>query len=1053
MQSSHFLVYKSSAGSGKTFTLVKEYLKLALKDKHHLTNSFKGILAITFTNKAAAEMKWRIVKALREISTDKNDFLTNLIAEELNIDQHDLKERTSLLLTSILHHYSDFSIGTIDSFTHRIIRTFAIDLQLPFNFQIETDTDSVFNKVINTLISNLGKDETITNYLVQFSLAQVEENKSWDPEKLLFDFVKEINKEGDVDVTEEFSDFTISDFEVIKHKLNTYIKSYQLFLKEKGSKGLELIKKTNIPLSAFSGGGTIPNFFNKIQTGEKIAQEEIFLPTVFKTLETNVWHASKATKSEKELIYTISDELKAIVYVVLDYVKENEQKYTVYDLIYKNIYAMGLVNELAKLTNAYKLDENVLFLSEFNERISQIVSDEPTPFIFERLGDRYKHFLLDEFQDTSAMQWRNLLPLTDNALANGNLNLVVGDGKQSIYRWRNANVEQFVNLPYINNPEGNELIKEREASLIRNFKEDFLDTNFRSQPEIVKFNNHLFEQLSSSLLNDDFKRIYNKQEQKYKSGTDGYVSIQFPELSKEHDSDTVNTNLVLSHIQQAISDGYLYSDICVIVNKNANGNVVANFLIERNIPVVSRESLLLANATEVVTLVAFLKFILNHNDLVSASVVVNYLYLNAFFTEEKYIELLKYINLNKKSSLLKLLKEQGIKIDEFKITNSNLYDCCVEIVKALQLHIKNPQYIRFFLDEVLSFLQTNTSNVSTFLTWWEKRSIKASVIIPEGINAVNIMTIHASKGLEFPIVIAPYMNFRTDKTNPIWVKLQEENDDLNLPIALLSIGKKIATTPYKHLAEKELMMVKLDCLNMLYVNFTRAVERLHIISPKPIMNAVNSTYTWLLDYAKTQAHYDSLLSIIEFGALTAKDTQAPVHIKLEQLQLVSLQFNDENPIKIKNGSAYNSSEESVRAREYGILVHYILSQIKSKDDIAAVVQKSILKGDITEQEAVLITTDLSVILMNEKISAYFEPNLVVKNEFEIVTETGDILRPDRVVIIDETSIVIDYKTVKKQIAKYHSQMQDYKNALLKLGYKTVVKILLYIHEKEVEILN
>ncbi len=1053
MQTSNFLVYKSSAGSGKTFTLVKEYLKLALKDKLNLTNSFKGILAITFTNKAAAEMKWRIIKALREISTDKNDFLSNLIATELQISKDDLKDRTTVLLTAILHHYSDFSIGTIDSFTHRIIRTFALDLQLPFNFQIETDTDTVFNKVINTLISNLGKDETITNYLVQFSLAQVEENKSWDPEKLLFDFLKEINKEGDVDVTEQLSGFNISDFETIKLKLNTFIKTYQKFLKEQGQKGLDLIQRTNIPINAFSGGGTIPSFFNKIQTGEKISYEEIFIPSVFKTLDTNVWHASKATKSEKELIYTISDELKTIVYVVLDYLKENEQKYTVYELIFKNIYAMGLVNELAKLTNEYKLDENILFLSEFNERISQIVSDEPTPFIFERLGDRYKHFLLDEFQDTSAMQWRNLLPLTDNALANGNLNLVVGDGKQSIYRWRNANVEQFVNLPKINNPEDNELLKEREASLIRNFQENFLDTNFRSQPEIVKFNNHLFEQLASILLNDDFKRIYNKQEQKYKSGTGGYVSIEFPELSKENDGDTVNTNLVLSHIQKAVSDGYLFSDICVIVHKNSNGSVVANFLIEHNIPVVSRESLLLSNAKEVVVLVSFLKFILNHKDLVSASVVLNYLYLNQKFSEEKYVELLKIINHKKNSSLIKILNENGIKVDELKITTSNLYDSCVEISKSLNLHIENPQYVRFFLDEVLSFLQTNTSNISMFLTWWEKRSLKASVIIPEGINAVNIMTIHASKGLEFPIVISPYMNFRTDKTNPIWVKLNEENDELNLPIALLSIGKKIATTPYKHLAEKELMLVKLDCLNMLYVDFTRAVDRLHVISPKPIMNAANTTYAWLNDYACNLAHYDKIESKIVFGELLPKDDNAHVQVKLEQLQIPTLNFNEENPIKIKNSSAFNSSEEATRAREYGILVHYILSQINSKDDIDLVVEKSILSGEITQLEAELIKKDLKNILINNKISKYFEPNLIVKNEFEILTETGEILRPDRVVIIDNEAIVIDYKTGMKNASKYHSQMQDYKNALLKLGYTSVIKIILYIHEKEVEILN
>ncbi len=1053
MQPSNFLVYKSSAGSGKTFTLVKEYLKLALKDKYNLSSSFKGILAITFTNKAAAEMKWRIIKALREISSDKNDFLSTLISSELSINKEDLKERASILLTSILHHYSDFSIGTIDSFTHRIIRTFALDLQLPFNFQIETDTDTVFNKVINTLISNLGKDELITNYLVQFSLSQVEENKSWDPEKLLFDFVKEINKEGDVDITEQFKDFQITDFEVIKDKLNTFIKSYEKFLKEQGEKGLSLIQKNNISKDVFAGGGTIPSFFNKIQIGEKIAYGDIFIPTVFKTLESDVWHAVKATASDKELIYSISEELKAIVYVVLDYVKTHEQKYTVYYLIHQNIHAMGLVNELAKLTNEYKLDENVLFLSEFNERISQIVSDEPTPFIFERLGDKYKHFLLDEFQDTSAMQWRNLLPLTDNSLANGNLNLVVGDGKQSIYRWRNANVEQFINLPNVYNPEENELLKEREASLIRNFKEEFLDTNFRSEPEIVNFNNQLFEHLSTKLLNDDFKRIYFNQEQKFKSGVGGYVSIQFPELSKENDIDIVNTTLVLSHIQQALQDGYLYNDICIIVNKNYNGSVIANYLIEHNVPVVSRESLLLTNAKEVTVLVSFLKFILNHKDFVSASVVLNYLFLNQYFSEEKYVELLKHINIKKNSSLIKLLNDNGIKIDELKITTSNLYDCCVEISKALKLNIQNPQYIRFFLDEVLSFLQTNTSNISMFLNWWEKRSLKASVIIPEGINAVNIMTIHASKGLEFPIVISPYVNFKTDKTNPIWVNLGEEKEELNLPIALLNIGKKIATTSYKPLADKELMQVKLDCLNMLYVNFTRAVDRLHIISPKPTTNIANSCYTWLIEYALNQPQFDKLENQIEFGKLLPKKENAHVQIKLEQLQIPKLRFNEENPIQIKNAAGFNSSEEVTKAREYGILVHYILSQINSKEEIDYVVEKSILSGDITQSEAELIKKDLKNILINTKISKYFEPNLIVKNEFEILTEMGDILRPDRVVIIDNEAIVIDYKTGMKNASKYHSQMQDYKNALLKLGYTSVIKIILYINEKEVEILD
>jgi ATP-dependent exoDNAse (exonuclease V) beta subunit len=219
------------------------------------------------------------------------------------------------------------------------------------------------------------------------------------------------------------------------------------------------------------------------------------------------------------------------------------------------------------------------------------------------------------------------------------------------------------------------------------------------------------------------------------------------------------------------------------------------------------------------------------------------------------------------------------------------------------------------------------------------------------------------------------------------------------------------------------------------------------------MNAVNSTYAWLNEYACNLAHYDKIESKIVFGELLPKDDNAHVQVKLEQLQIPTLNFNEENPIKIKNSSSFKSSEEATKAREYGILVHYILSQINSKDDIDSVVEKSILSGEITQLEAELIKKDLKNILINNKISKYFEPNLIVKNEFEILTETGEILRPDRVVIIDNVAIVIDYKTGMKNASKYHSQMQDYKNALLKLGYTLVIKIILYIHEKEVEILN
>lgn len=1051
MQQANFIVYKSSAGSGKTFTLVKEYLKLALANKHDLTKAYRSVLAITFTNKAASEMKERIIKALKEISTGNNNLLSGLLTAELGISAEDLRSRAEIVLTDILHNYSDFSIGTIDSFTHRIIRTFALDLKLPINFQIETDADTIFRKVVSLLIGNLGKNELVTNYLVEFSKAQIEDNRNWDPEQTLIDFIKEINKEGANELIEQLSDYTISDFEAVKKQLHGVIREYESFLKLNGEKALKLIAAKQLSASAFaSGGAGIYNLYVKLAALKETSETELFGANVNKTLQDDKWHGGKASADEKAAIDSIKQELNAIALTVLNYIRENEQRYNVFQLVYKNIYAMGLVNELAKLTNEYKADENILFISEFNERISEVVNEEPTPFIFERLGDRYKHFLLDEFQDTSAMQWQNMLPLIDNSLGNGNLNLIVGDGKQSIYRWRNADVEQFVNLPQINSIKKNDILLEREDALVRNFKAEVLNRNFRSQSVIVKFNNLLFEHLSETVLHEELKKIYHQHAQEFKPGDNGFVSIDLPDLLDE-DADKTNVHYILNYIQQALSDGYRYNDICVIVRQNKHGNTVANALIENGIPVVSADSLLLSRAEEVNVITSFLKYSVNQKDFVSASAVINYLHLKQYCNEEEYVRYLRQIHSSGKS-LFSVIGECGLEIDALKMSSSNLFDGCLEIIQSLKLNESNPQYVRFFLDEVLLFLQSNTSNTSLFIDWWEKRTEKASVIIPEGMEAVNIMTIHASKGLEFPVVITPFLAWDVEKVQSIWVDIEDEQ--IRLPVALINTSKAADKTPYQPLAEKERQQQTLDSLNMLYVDFTRAVERLHIISPKLKKKSTKNCHTWLAQFATAQDGFDAEKQQLNIGTLSKKETTSHTKNALEPLRINELQFNrNEGLINIKGASGYNLNEEVTKARDYGILVHYILSQIQTLADLDLVLANAVAAGDITTEESHKINSEIRQLLSINSIAPYFEPGLTIKNEIEILTAAGEILRPDRVVIIDQEAIVIDYKTGKKNASKYHAQMRDYENALLSLGYASVKKFLLYIPEQEVELLS
>lgn len=1037
MPNKNFVVYKSSAGSGKTFTLVKEFLKLALANKYQLTKDYKTILAITFTNKAASEMKWRVIKALQEISTNKNVFLSDLIASELSIETEDLKERASIVLTDILHNYSDLSIGTIDSFTHRIIKTFALDLRLPVNFQIEMDEDLVFRKIISLLINNLGKDKLITDYLVDFTLSQVDDNKSWDPELLLLDFIKEANKEGVDKMIKQLGEFEISHFETIKKQLRESIKNHQKHLQQLGQNAFLLINSKGLQAESFyQSKNGIYNFYKKLVVGEELNYDELFKSHVLTTLENDKWYTDKISNTEKASIDSIKDELKSIANYVEDYLNINQKKHISYKLILKNLYAMGLVNELAKLTEIYKTDENILFISEFNTRISDVISEEPTPFIFERLGNRYNHFLLDEFQDTSTTQWKNMLPLVDDSLAKGKLNLIVGDGKQSIYRWRNANVEQFVNLPHIISEDKNSILQERELTLIRNFKEEFLTKNFRSEPVIVKFNNELFDFLSQKVLTENYQPIYYKQAQESKTTDDGFVSIDFPEITD--DKDEINLSYILNYILQAKADNYAYSDICIIVDTNKNGNTIANYLIEQAIPVTSKDSLLLQNANEITVIVSFLKYLSNEKDLVSAAAVLNYVYQKNLCQNQEYIKLLQ--KLQGSNTLYSLLNSCGITIDAMELKISNLFQCCSIIINALKINESNPQYTRFFLDEILTFLQSNTSNISVFLNWWERKKSKASVVIPEGINAVNIMTIHASKGLEFPIVITPYLNKNVEKTKSIWVNVND--DDLDLPVALIPSTKEADATDYAELTQTEKQEQVLDNLNMLYVDFTRAIDRLHIISPYRTSKsgpAENNTNTWLQSFAHQHKHYNSEKKQLVLGRLQSKKSNH-TNKGLEQLFISDINIqNNQELVQIKNSSAYNQHNEVATAREYGILVHYILSQIKTKSNVDEAIQKSLLCGDMNNEEAKNIANDIHSLLSLPTIASYYKEDVIVKNELEILTSMGEVLRPDRVVIENNEAVIIDYKTGVKNNAKYYTQMKEYEYALKELGYSSVKK--------------
>lgn len=1045
----NFVVYRSSAGSGKTFTLVKEYLKIALSDESPRPVAYKKILAITFTNKAAAEMKLRIIEALKLISQNKPKAkpITDLICAETGIDTPTLIERAKLNLNEILHNYSDFSISTIDSFTHKIVKTFAFDLKLPVNFSIEMNTNEFYRKVVSGLMSKIGDSSELTDLLIKYSSDNAEENNAWDPEVKLLEFAEIIQKEDAELNLKKLKSYSQEQLKDIQKELHTFTSGFKKRVKEKGEEALQLIRSKNLKDAQFNYGSTGPqNVFRKWANFDFDKIAELTGARLKDAVAKNKWNNNKNTASENAAIDSIAPQLHSIASETITFIEENATRFSLFNLLEKNIYSIILVNELQQISEEFRAEEQIVFISEFNSKIAKVVSEEPAPFIYERLGERYSNYLLDEFQDTSTLQWLNLLPLIDNSLASGRYNLIVGDGKQSIYRWRNANVQQFNVLPELKNAEKNEILAERAFALEQNFKAEVLDTNFRSLKNVVEFNNDVFNFLPGAYLTEEFKSIYNSQQQKFRHAEGGYVSLHHGLLEKD-DLDKENFTLIRKHIQQALANKYIYNDICIIARNNRQGNLCANFLMGTGIPVISSDSLLLKNNPEINCLASFLTYINDPFDDISASVVLNYL-----STNENLSGSIK--ELVRSKDLFRVLRTLHIDLDSHSFNQKNILDICIEIITHLKLEEKEPQYIRFFLDEVNDYLVNKTGSVNDFLYWWDKRKEKASLIIPEGTNAVRIMSVHKSKGLEFPVVILPFTNWQVYKANPGWVDLAET--DSPLPVGLFNLTQGLAEAGLEQFYEREKNEQYLDNLNLLYVAFTRAVERLHIIAFKSKSQKHETVADWLNDFLTNNIGVSD--EFYQSGTLQDK-LLTESGSGLTAFDISKLHFNSNSGlIKIKGSHKLklHDDPDSYRgeiAREKGIKMHYILSGINTLTEVPSVLESMLKQGIITEDEKPELEEKIRSILAHKLLASYFSPAAISKNEAEMITEHGELLRPDKIVFEKDHAVVIDYKTGKPNSKKYAIQMNKYAMALQSMGHTTVRKILVYIDENLVEEVN
>ncbi len=1032
-QPSTFQVYNASAGSGKTFTLVKEYLKVLLGSEDIFR--FQKILAITFTNKAAGEMKERVLDNLHDFSEGIENDLYHLIINEISIDKSTLQERSKKVLDAILQNYTAFSITTIDSFTHKIIKSFAYDLGLSLNFEVEMDAVSLLNEAVDVLISKIGTDKDLTKLLIEFSLDKADDDKSWDISRELNEFSKILLSEDDVKHFKELADKKLDNFTELKTKLTKHQKEIKEHLQKIGVRGIEVIEKEQLDHKDFYRS-MLPNHF--VSLSKNPDKAKFFDNSKLRErIEENNFYAKSKSDAIKNAIENILPELLQL------YMKSEElyQQFLMNKLALKSIIPLAVLNYVNTELAEIKEENNIQLNAEFNQLISENIKDQPTPFIYERIGQRFMHYFIDEMQDTSVLQWQNLIPLIDNALAQENSNLlIVGDGKQAIYRWRGGKAEQFIGLG------------SREDNPFHIHKEnETLETNYRSYSEIINFNNSFFQHTASFLQNENYSQLFvegNKQLENAKKG--GFVSISFLEKEENKEDEILKyPKTVLEKIND-LQSKFSLNEICVLVRKKKEGVAVANYLSENGINIISSETLLLQNSAKVNFVINLLQVIQHPNDKETLLEALYFLHEHLKIEEAKHSFISKLIK-NTNESVFEELRECGI---IFQLSHFHLlpfYEKVEEIIRGFHLIDSSDAYIQFFLDVVLEQQRKGTS-VQEFLEFWEGKKHNLSIVAPENGNAVQVMTIHKSKGLEFPVVIFPYDLDIYRQVNPkVWLNELPENYD-SFKELLVPFNKDLNYVNDRgaEIYQQQREELELDNFNLLYVALTRAVEQLFIVTEKRMNKAGENTNYYsgiFINYLKGEGVWNEEDLEYCFGSSErVSEMKEIISSTTIQRDFISTPWQ-EHHIKMLASASKLWDTEQGKAIEFGNLIHEMMSKIIAREDVKKIVNQYVQQGVIKEEEGEQIEISINRIVTHPELENYYSNDSIIYNEREIVDVDNQIMIPDRLVFQKNKEVVIiDYKTGKPS-KSYHQQLLRYERVLKSMNFIVTKKLLIYINEE------
>ncbi len=1049
-------IYSASAGSGKTHQLAGIYLEKLFRSRQN----YRKILAVTFTHKATAEMKGRILDELNKLAVGENSkYLDNLVKSSRKPEET-IRREAKEILYSILHDFSRFSVSTIDSFYQKIVRAFARDIGLHSGFDIEIDHTNILATAVDRMISSAAGDNTIKNWLLMYAGANIEEGKTWDLRKGIIGLAGELfNEKFKLLAPEEKQ--KLQDKEFLKSyikEMRSVISSFDMDMKELGLKCLGILDLYNLSDDMFyQKGKGVPGLIRSVAKGE------IKYPNSYVRASMANPPRWSSGPVAAPLTEAITAGLEESVRGIVTYYDNNIVFYKTANVILSYIYILGILSDVLTEVHLITRDENIFLLSDAGELIYMITEKDQTPFIYERVGNTFENYMIDEFQDTSIIQWKNFRQLIDNSMAQGFDNLVVGDIKQSIYRWRNSDWRTLRDLK-------KEVDNERYISRP-------LHTNFRSCSNIIRFNNALFsiipDQIDAELSDNKpvtaFRELFSESVQ-IDPGIkeNGYVRIEFIDNTDELQWQEEVLKRIPSVIESLQDKGFRASDIGILVRDNKEGALIMKEIINYSVScpgekgklynynIVSAESLLLVNSPAVNFILAVLAVLDNPEDMIGRALMLRYYLLATGYDDAGQIPLIDDELIEISSGYF----PEGYKEFLTGIRFQPLWDITERTIGFFGLgkFSHNVAYLNSFQDLVISHASARNPGISSFLEWWGSEGIKKSISVPEQQDSMKVLTIHKSKGLEFGIVILPFLSWNLDHkafhSNILW--LTPGYPPFNkLGIVPVRYRSELAETIFGDQYYEEKYSAYLDNINLLYVAFTRAVNAIIGFAPgqprgeNRIAAVIKDAITFEgihPDGSDTFLHnyYDPLKMVFEFGILPEVHFQKEIH---GGHRIDSYPVNDNAgslKLKLHWEDYFDDGKSGIRERIiYGKIMHEIFSEIITADDVQAAIRKKITEGLIAESDGAGINEKIKSLISQPVVRDWFEKGNLVLNEASVLMPDSATKRPDRIIVREGRATIIDFK-FGDESQGYLNQIRQYRKILTQMDYDVADAYIWYV---------